>query len=263
MPLSQENYEKLLIEKRDEGIALVTLNRPERLNAVDKQMHNELARVTRDAQADRSVRVVVLTGAGRAFCSGGDFSSDEWADVDPYHLEEGRQIVDNLLELTKPIISAVHGYAFGIGATLSLLCDVVVAGRSAVYADPHVKMGLGAGDGGAVIWPLLMGVNRAKWYLMTGERLTGQELHELGLVSFLVEDDKVLDEALDRALTLARGAQQAIAASKMPVNRYIRFVSNLVLPLSMAMEGATSWSADHHEAQAAFAEKREPVFGKE
>lgn len=260
MELDQTGYEHLVIDRRPDGVAVVTLNRPERLNAVNKVMHNELARFTRDAQADRSVKVVVVTGAGRAFCAGGDFSSTEWAKVDQHHLDEGRQIVDNLLDLQKPIISAVHGYAFGIGATLSLLCDVVVAGRSAVFSDPHVKMGLGAGDGGAVIWPLLMGVNRAKWFLMTGERITGADLVDLGLVNFLVDDDQVLDKAMECASTLAKGASLAIAASKVPVNKYIRFVSNLVLPLSMAMEGATTYSADHAEAQAAFVEKREPTF---
>jgi enoyl-CoA hydratase len=260
MELRQSDYEHLLIEHRDLGITLVTLNRPERLNAVNKAMHNELSRFARDAQADRNIRVLLVNGAGRSFCAGGDFSTPEWANVDQHHLEEGRQIVDNLLELQKPIVSAVHGNALGIGATLSLLCDVVVAGRSAVFADPHVKMALGAGDGGAVIWPMLMGVNRAKWYLMTGERITGQDLLDLGLVTFLVDDDQVMDKALECAETLARGAPQAIAASKVPINRYLRFVSNLVLPVSMAMEGATTYTKDHAEAQAAFVEKREPNF---
>jgi enoyl-CoA hydratase len=261
--LAQENYEHLQVEKRDDGVAVITLNRPKSLNAVNKAMHNELSRFSRDAQADRAVRVVVLRGAGKSFCGGGDFSTPEWANVDPHHLEEGRQIVDNLLELQKPIISAVHGYALGIGATLSLLCDVVVASPSTVFADPHVKMALGAGDGGAVIWPLLIGVNRAKWMLMTGERITGQDLYDLGLVNFLVGDDEILDKAMDCAETLARGPQQAIAASKVPINKYIRYVSSIVLPLSMAMEGMNTHSAEHAEAQAAFAEKREPQFNKE
>jgi enoyl-CoA hydratase len=258
--LSQSNYEHLLIDKRDNGITVITLNRPDRLNAVNKAMHNELSRFSRDAQADRDVRVVLLRGAGRAFCAGGDFSTPEWANVDQHHLEEGRQIVDNLLDLQKPIVAAVHGYAFGVGATLSLLCDVVVAARSAVFSDPHVKMALGAGDGGAVIWPLLVGVNRAKWFLMTGERITGDALLELGLVNFVVDEDELFDKAMECAVTLATAAPLAITATKVPINKYIKSVSNLVLPLSMAMEGATTWSKDHAEAQAAFVEKREPEF---
>ena len=175
-------------------------------------------------------------------------------------LEEGRQIVDHLLELRKPIVSAVQGYAMGLGATIALLCDVVVAGRGTVIADTHVRMGVGAGDGGQVIWPLLMGVNRAKWFLMTGERVTGEQLHELGLVNFLVPDDEILKHALACADKLAAGPAQAISASKVPINQYIRMVSNLVLPLSLSLEAQTFRSEDAREAQRAFVEKREPSF---
>jgi enoyl-CoA hydratase/carnithine racemase len=258
--LTDDRYEHLLVERRDHGVAVVTLNRPERLNAVDKVLHGELASFSLDAQQDPTVRAIVLTGAGRAFCAGGDFSGDEWSGADPGAVDEGRQIVDNLLDLQKPIVSAVHGYAMGLGATIALLCDVVVAGRSAVFADTHVKMGIGAGDGGGVIWPLLMGVNRAKWHLMTGERVTGDDLHLLGLVTFLVDDDEVQAKALECATSLARGSATAIAASKVPVNAYIKMVADLVLPLSMRMEAETMRSEDAAEAQAAFREKREPRF---
>jgi enoyl-CoA hydratase/carnithine racemase len=159
MALQQESYLAMRIEKRPNGVAVVTLNRPERLNAVNATLHHELARFTRDAESDPDVRVVVLAGAGRAFCAGGDFGPG--SNTGGLSLEEGRQIVDHLLELRKPIVSAVQGYAMGLGATIALLCDVVVAGRTTVFADTHVKMGIGAGDGGQVIWPLLMGVNRA------------------------------------------------------------------------------------------------------
>ncbi len=260
MSLQQENYETMLIDKRDNGVAVVTLNRPERLNAVNAAMHHELARFTRDAEADKDVKVVVLAAAGRAFCAGGDFGGD--SEAGGLSLEEGRQIVDHILELRKPIVSAVQGYAMGLGATIGLLCDVVVAGKGTVIADTHVKMGIGAGDGGQVIWPLLMGVNRAKWFLMTGERLTGEALMEMGLVNFLVEDDEILDKAMACADQLAAGPAAAISASKVPINTYIRNVSNQVLSLSLALEGQTMRSADATEAQRAFVEKREPVFGQ-
>ena len=203
MALQQESYLAMRIEKRPNGVAVVTLNRPERLNAVNGTLHHELARFTRDAESDPDVRVVVLAGAGRAFCAGGDFGPD--SNTGGLSLEEGRQIVDHLLELRKPIVSAVQGYAMGLGATIALLCDVVVAGRSTVFADTHVKMGIGAGDGGQVIWPLLMGVNRAKWFLMTGERVSGELLFEMGLVNFLVEDNEIFDKALACADQLAAG----------------------------------------------------------
>ena len=259
MALQQESYLAMRIEKRPNGVAVVTLNRPERLNAVNGTLHHELARFTRDAESDPDVRVVVLAGAGRAFCAGGDFGPG--SNTGGLSLEEGRQIVDHLLELRKPIVSAVQGYAMGLGATIALLCDVVVAGRSTVFADTHVKMGIGAGDGGQVIWPLLMGVNRAKWFLMTGERVSGEQLLEMGLVNFLVEDNEIFDKALACADQLAAGPAEAISASKVPINHYIRMISNLVLPLSLSLEGETMRSQDAVEAQRAFVEKRPPTFG--
>ena len=258
MTLDPARYETMLIDKRPNGVAVVSLNRPDRLNAVNGRLHHELSTFSRDAERDRDVRVVVLAGEGRAFCAGGDFSAD--ADAEALSLEEARQIVDHLLELRKPIVSAVQGYAMGLGATVSLLCDVVVAGRSTVFADTHVKLGIGAGDGGQVIWPLLMGVNRAKWFLMTGERVTGEALHEMGLVNFLVDDDEILAKALECADQLAAGPAKAITASKVPINHYIKMISNLVLPLSLTMEGETFHSKDAKEAQRAFVEKREPKF---
>ncbi len=261
MTLNQENYKTMLIDKRANGVAVVTLNRPDRLNAVNGAMHHELSRFTRDAQADPAVRVLVLAAAGRAFCAGGDFGGD--GDAAGMSLEEARQIVDHLLEFRKPIVSAVQGYAMGLGATISLLCDVVVAGHGTVFADTHVSMGIGAGDGGQVIWPLLLGVNRAKWFLMTGERLTGAALFDMGLVNFLVDDKEILNKALACADQLAAGPAAAISASKVPINSYIRMISNLVLPLSLSLEGDTMRSKDAKEAQRAFAEKRPPKFGKQ
>ena len=259
MPLDADHYTTIAIEKRPNGVAVATLNRPERLNAVNGDMHHELAMLSRDADDDHDVKVLVITGAGRAFCAGGDFSSGS----DTTHritLEEARMIVDHLLEAHIPIISAVNGYAMGLGATVALLCDIVVAGRSAVFADTHVKLGIGAGDGGQVIWPFLMGVNRAKYYLMTGERLPAEEAERLGLVNFVVEDDELMTEALAIADRLAAGPGQAIAASKVPINNWLRTVSAQVLPLSLAMEGASMRSADAAEAAKAFQEKREPRF---
>ena len=179
--LKQENYETLQIERRENGVAVVTLNRPEKLNAINGKMHAELATFSRDFANDRDLRVLVLTGAGRAFSAGGDFSPDSRIGSNregPPMMVEARQIVDHLLECEKPLIAAVNGYAMGLGANVALLCDVVVAGPSAVFADTHVNMGIGAGDGGQLIWPFLIGVNKAKYFLMTGDRLTGKEAED-------------------------------------------------------------------------------------
>jgi enoyl-CoA hydratase len=259
--LGQENYENILIEKRD-GIAILTLNRPERLNAVNGTLHSELSTVFDDVQADGDVRVAVITGAGRAFCAGGDFGPgrDFVSKTGRSMMQEARRIVDTILDLEKPLIAAVNGHAVGLGATVALCCDVVIAARSAKIGDPHVKMGLTAGDGGAVIWPLLVGVNRAKYMLMTGDLITGEEAERIGLVNYVVDDDRVLDEALSLAQRLALGAPYAVQSSKVSVNKFIKSVSNLVLPLSLALEEVSMSKEDHREAVRAFQEKRDPQF---
>jgi enoyl-CoA hydratase len=261
--LVQTNYKTMRIDRRDNGVVVVTLNRPDRLNAVNGRMHAELATFSRDFANDREMRVLVLTGAGRAFCAGGDFGPGDPIGSNPEGptmMVEARQIVDHILECEKPIIAAVNGYAMGLGATVALLCDVVVAGTSAVFADTHVNMGIGAGDGGQLIWPHLIGVNKAKYYLMTGDRLTGAEAEDIGLVSFLVEDDQLMPKALEIAEKLAAGAPQAIAASKMAINAYLRSVSSVVMPISLQYEESSMRSADHREAVKAFQEKRSPNF---
>lgn len=258
--LETKEFETIHIDKRDNGVVVATLNRPDRLNAVNGRMHTELANIAREADNDDDVRVLVLTGAGRAFCAGGDFSGEGGAIMGRQGLKETREIVDHMLDCSIPVISAVNGYAMGLGATVALLADIVVAGKSTTFADTHVKMGIGAGDGGQVIWPLLMGVNRAKYYLMTGDRISGEEAERAGLVNFLVEDDEVLTKALEIADRLAAGPGLAISASKVGINQYIKMVSNLVLPYSFGAELQTFRSEDAREAIKAFQEKREPNF---
>jgi enoyl-CoA hydratase len=260
--LDQANYKTIAIEKRDDGVAVATLNRPERLNAVNGDLHHELTTLTRDADRDAAVRALVITGAGRAFCAGGDFSPTT-TPLGAYGtpvMEEGRRIVDHLLECRIPVISAVNGYAMGLGATVALLADVVVAGRSAVFADTHVVMGIGAGDGGQVIWPLLIGVNKAKYFLMTGDRVGAEEAERIGLVNFVVEDDQLMEKALAIASRLATGPTAAISASKMAINAWMRSISATVLPLSLSLEDANFHTKDHKEAVKAFNEKRKPNF---
>jgi enoyl-CoA hydratase len=262
--LRQENYQTMKIEQRDRGIAIVTLNRPERLNAVNGRMHAELATFSRDFANDRDLRVLILTGAGRAFCAGGDFGpGDSFGSnpAGPNMWAEGRHIVDHILECEKPIVSAVNGYAMGLGANVALLCDVVIAGPNAVFADTHVNMGIGAGDGGQVIWPFLIGVNRAKYYLMTGDRVKGKEAFEMGLANFYVDDTaQLMPKALEVAERLAAGAPQAIAASKIAVNAYLRAVSSMIMPMCLTAERVTMQTEDHREAVRAFQEKRPAQF---
>jgi enoyl-CoA hydratase len=261
MVLNLRNYEAIQIEKSD-GVAIVRLNRPERLNAVNGAMHSELMQLFLDVQADSDVRAAVITGSGRAFCAGGDFSSgaDMTTKSGLTTWQEAQRMVDNLLDCEKPIIAAVNGAAVGLGATIALLCDVVFASVNARFGDPHVKMGLAAGDGGAVIWPLLVGVNRAKYMLMTGDLVTAQEAFDMGLVNKVVAEGEALNEALVLARRLAVGAPFAVQASKTAVNKYIKMVANLVLPLSLHAEEIAMSMEDHREAVSAFQERRQPTF---
>ena len=257
--LAPDAYSAIHIEKRENGVAVATLNRPEQRNAVNDAMHRELGQLPCDADTDRDVKVLVITGAGGAFCAGGDFSGGLRPRGGQLWLEAAR-LVNNLLDCRKPILTAVNGYAMGLGSTVALLGDVVFAARSAVFADTHVRMGIAAGDGGQLIWPLLMGVNRAKYYLMTGERIPAEEAERLGLVNFVVEDDALMERALELADRLAAGPGVAISASKVGVNQLIKMVSNLVLPLSLELEERTMATEDFREAVMAFAEKREPKY---
>ena len=256
--LTPDAYQAIRIEKRENGVAIATLNRPEKRNAVDDAMHHELTQLPRDADADPEVRVLVITGSGRGFCAGGDFTGG--LHPGPRMWMEARRIVDGILDCRTPILTAVNGHTMGLGSTLALLGDVVFAARSASFADTHVRMGIAAGDGGQVIWPLLMGVNRAKYYLMTGDRIPAEEAERLGLINFVVDDDALMERALELADRLAAGPTLAISASKVAVNQYMKMVSNVVFPLSLMLEEWTMATEDFREAVIAFAQKREPRY---
>ena len=263
--LDPAKYSHILIDQRPNGVVIATLNRPKRLNATNRQMHWEMTQLPIDATYDDGVKAVIVTGAGRAFCAGGDFGPPD-PEEKPGSAPAGQTVLEavamitNLLDCTKPMIAAVNGPAMGLGASYALCNDIVVASRSAVFSDPHVKMGVGAGDGGQLIWPLLMGPNRAKYYLMTGDKLDADEAEHLGLVNFVVEDDDLLPRALEIADRLAAGPGQAITASKLPLNMYLKSIAQQILPYSLQMELQNFHSQDHAEAVKAFQEKREPVF---
>ncbi len=251
---------------RDGRILTVTLNRPETLNAADPVLQEELARVFDDCAQDPGSDVVVLTGAGRAFSAGGDL---QWMrsrtfDERAFAMEarSARTTVFSILDCPKPIIAKVNGDAIGLGATLALMCDFVIASETARFADPHVRVGLAAGDGGAVIWPQLIGFSRAKAYLLLGDTLDAAEAARIGLITLAVPSD-ALDEVTARyAARLAAGAQQAIRYTKIAVNLQLKQIMANVFDAGIAYEGLTMASRDHKEAVSAFIEKRKPVFGQ-
>ncbi|MGB3433319.1 enoyl-CoA hydratase/isomerase family protein [Achromobacter sp.] len=256
-------YKSLTFERR-KRILEITMNRPEKLNAVDEAMHEELARVFVDASADPECDVVVLTGAGRAFSSGGDIDwMQKMIDL-PGAFEktarEGKQIVYSLLDCEKPVIAKVNGHATGLGATLALFCDVIFASDAAKIGDPHVSVGYVAGDGGAVIWPQLIGYARAKEYLMTGDLMMATEAERIGLINHVVPAADLDQRVGQFADKLAAGATKAIRWTKMSANIGLKQLAHSIMDASLAYEALSNSTQDHQEAVNAFREKRSPVF---
>jgi len=253
--MSEGNYNYLLVERRESGVAVITMNRPEILNAINWDMHHELEQAFVDLDADKSVRAIVLTGAGRGFCSGGDQKSIDNGEI-PSPTRGGRHLIRNMLEVEVPIVAAVNGVAVGLGATLALFSDVIFAQSTARFADTHVTAGVVAGDGGAVIWPLLIGPVRAKHYLMTGAFISAAEAASMGMINEVVVDRDVREVAIEYAEVLASGPRDAIAWTKYSVNKIIKNYAHLLLDTSIALESITFSSPERREAVAAFAEKR-------
>ena len=218
-------YQSLRVETVGR-VLRVTIDRPGNdLNAVDEVLHAELARLFSDLGHENEARAVLLTGGGRAFSAGGDF---EWFPSlqQPGKLEElkrdARSLIWDLLDVELPIVAAVNGPAIGLGATIALLCDTIFMAESATVADPHVRVGLVAGDGGTVAWPLAVGPARAKQYLMTGDPVSAQEAERIGLVNFVVPDDELEQRAMEFAARLADVAPLALRYTKAAVNKLVK-----------------------------------------
>jgi len=255
---AQEHHLKVRIEER---VATVTLDRPEVHNAVNHAVHVGLERIFRDLAHDRDVGAIVLTGEGKSFCAGGDVKGYGGADDRPVDQLRGtRYLVQEMIGCEAPIIAAVNGTAAGLGATIALLSDVIYMADSARIGDTHVKMGLVAGDGGAVIWPLLIGPHRAKELLMSGRLVPGPEAADMGLINHCVPADQLLDDAVEFARVLANGPVAAIRWTKLAINQGIQQAINNTLNFSVAAEHLTAHTEDMREAVSAFAEKRDPTF---
>ncbi|PKQ09773.1 MAG: enoyl-CoA hydratase [Alphaproteobacteria bacterium HGW-Alphaproteobacteria-12] len=255
-------YEKIRATRQGRVLTL-SLNSPALMNAVDGEMHRELSRIFLDAADDAASDVIVLTGEGAAFSAGGDLNwmkrGFEAGEKGP-DAAEAKRIIFSLLDLEKPVIAKVRGPAVGLGATIALMCDVIFAGQSARFADPHVRAGIVAGDGGAVIWPQLVGYARAKEFLMTGDAVPAVEAERIGLVNHVVPDAD-LDARVDAfAAKLAGGALQAIKYTKVSVNIGLKQLAHMILDTSIGYEMMTFTTEDHREAVNAFLEKRKPAF---
>jgi enoyl-CoA hydratase len=256
-------YDGLLVQRHDK-VLTVTLNSPENLNAFTAPMHNSLSRIWDDVNDDPEVHVVVLTGAGRAFSAGGNVIAMQTKIDDPdvwdVGMPEAKRIVFRMLECDKPIIARVNGHAVGLGATVALLCDIIVAADHARIGDPHVSAGLVAGDGGALIWPQLIGFARAKEYLLTGELMTAAEAERIGLINHVVPAEQLDEKVYGLARRLAKGAMKSIRWTKQTINIPLRQLAHSMMDLSLSLETQSNLSKDHQEAVSAFREKRKPNF---
>ncbi|OLL71427.1 Enoyl-CoA hydratase [Pseudonocardia sp. Ae168_Ps1] len=224
--LDPSSYSQLLFERRDDGVLLITINNPEKYNATDEQLHGELARVWNDVARDDETRVAVITGAGKAFSAGGDLGMVERMAGDhervSHMLTEMSDLVYNIINCEKPVVSAINGVAVGAGVVVALLADIAICAEDAKIGDGHVRLGVSAGDHAAIIWPLLAGMAKARYYLLTGEILSGAEAERLGMVAKALPRDQVLDESLRVAHELATGSQQAIRLTKRSLNSWLR-----------------------------------------
>jgi enoyl-CoA hydratase len=245
----------LLVEKRG-SVHVVSINRPEALNAVNEEVHHAFATIWRALTADDDVRAVVTTGVGKAFSAGGDMVMFGRLIEDPvarqFQITEARTVFLEVINFSKPLVSAVNGPAVGLGCSIALLSDFLVMGESSYLADPHVAVGLVAGDGGAAMLPLLIGLMKAKEYVLLGDRMTAADAEKLNLVTKVASDDAVLDEALAIGERLAALPPQALRASKVAMNMHLSRAALGVLEYALAEEYTSFTTPEFRDRVAAF-----------
>lgn len=256
-------FPSLRFSRPEEHLLEIVMSTPGKLNAAGHDMHRDLANVWLEVDRDPETRVAVIRGEGGAFSSGGDLSlvedmADDFA-VRMRVFREARDLVYNVLDCAKPIVSAMAGPAVGAGLVVGLLADVSLAARSARIIDGHTKLGVAAGDHAAIVWPLLCGMAKAKYHLLTCEPLSGEEAERIGLVSLCVEDVDLHDRALAVARQLANGSQSAIRWTKYALNNWLR-MAGPTFDASLAMEFLGFSGPDVREGMAAIREKRQPRF---
>jgi enoyl-CoA hydratase len=245
--LESKTFHHILVDRLEDDVVLITLNRPDQLNAVNQELHDDLTTLYGILARQYTLGAVVITGAGRAFCAGGDLGLIEQGHTDwqmrSKQLAEAVLLVRDALTVRCPVIAAVNGPAVGLGATVALLADIVVMADSAWLSDPHTQVGLVAGDGGALLWPYLVGPSRAKEFLMLGTRIEASRAEQLGLVNHVVPAEETLSRAKEIASQLANGPREAIAGTKLAINAQLLRVAGENMPLSTSLEGQ-SWVVD-------------------
>jgi enoyl-CoA hydratase len=257
------DFETLTLDRVGDVLRVTIAHPTSELNAVDERLHRDLTALFAMLRREDQARAILLTGRGKAFSAGGDFA---WFPQlrDMAALEalrrDAKQLIWDLLDVEIPIVAAVNGHAMGLGASIALLCDVIFMADTATIGDPHVKVGIVAGDGGVAIWPLVLGPARATQYLLTGDPLNAAEAERIGLVNRVVPAASLADEAMAFAARLAAGAPLAVRYTKLAVNKLVKDALNIAFDASTALELVTFQSDDHREALAAIKEKRKPKF---
>ena len=262
--MNYADFQFLKFENKPNGVLLITINRPEVMNATNARLHWELTKVWGVVNDDPKTKVAVITGAGdQAFSAGGDL---EWvANMvgNPKEIAntmtEASDVVYNMMACEKPIISAINGVAVGAGLAVAFLADISIMAEEAKITDGHVKIGVAAGDHAAILWPLLCGMAKAKYYLMTAEFVNGKEAERIGLVSLCVPRAELMDKAMAVANKLAMGSQQAIRLTKRALNGWMN-VARPIFESSLAMEMLCFLGEDAAEGVASVREKRAPKF---
>lgn len=256
-----ENYERFKFSLQGR-VLTATIAAPGPVNGVDARLHDELARVFTDLQHDPLSDIIILTGHGRAFSAGGDFDWFAEQIADPRMFRDigwdAKRIVTSLLDIEKPVICRLNGAAAGLGATIALLCDIIIADENALIGDPHVKVGLVAGDGGAVIWPQLIGYARAKEYLMTGDLLKASEAARIGLINHAVPSEQLDAKVAEIVAKLQANPRWAVRWTKTVTNQPLKAAVAQMMDASIAYEMMSNMTADRAEAVAAMREKRKP-----
>ena len=256
-------YQRLQFDRPHPRVLRITMVNPGRLNAADAVMHRELTEIWRDVDADPELSAAILTGAGKAFSAGGDFDMIEQI-IDSFEIrarvwKEARDLVYNIINCSKPVVSAIRGPAVGAGLVCGLLADISIASKDARIVDGHTRLGVAAGDHAAIIWPLLCGMAKAKYHLLLCEPLNGAEAERIGLVSLAVEDHELDARAVAVATRLAEGAQSAIRWTKYALNNWLR-TNGPTFDTSLALEFMGFTGPEAREGLASHREKRKPDF---
>lgn len=259
-------YTKLDIDSPAERVLRVKFNRPETYNSVDEETHTQITDIWRDIDRDPDINAVMVTGEGKAFSSGGDFGLIEHMTGNHHAImktwKEAKDLVYNIINCNKPIVSAINGPAAGAGLVVGILADISIAGKSARIVDGHPRLGVAAGDVAAIIWPLLCGMAKAKYYLLSGKPVSGEEAERIGLVSMCVDDDVLQETALSLTSDLANGSQSAIRWTKYSLNNWLR-MAGPTFDTSTALEMLGFMGEDALEGVASHREKRAPNFRKD